>query len=93
MTALLKDRHIERLKEGKCVVSAGLAFVETLTSLERAADQCSSIAVMMLARNNSHILQNHYEYLREIHAGNDAAYAAEKDRRRQQYILPLQEIA
>jgi hypothetical protein len=47
---------------------------------------------MMLARNNEAILQNHYDYLREIHAGNDAAYVAEMDRRREQYIKPLNEI-
>jgi len=46
---------------------------------------------MMLARNNENILQNHYDYLREIHAGNDAAYSAEKERRREQYIKPLKE--
>ena len=47
---------------------------------------------MMLARHNEQILQNHYEYLREIHAGNDVAYLAEKDRRREQYIKPLKQI-
>jgi hypothetical protein len=66
--------------------------MEALTYLERASDQCSSIAVMMMARHNEAILHNHYDYLREIHSGNDAAYAAEKDRRREQYILPLKEI-
>ena len=92
MVMLLRNRHTKRLKSGACSVDTGLVFMEALTYLERAADQCSSIAVMMLARKNAHILHNHYEYLREIHAGNDAAYTAEKDRRRQQYILPLQEI-
>ena len=48
---------------------------------------------MMMARDNETILHNHYDYLREIHAGNDAAYAAEKERRRQQYIQPLNEIS
>ena len=60
--------------------------------MERASDQCSSIAVSMLARNNESILHNHYDYLREIHAGNDSAYNAEKDRRREQYITPLKAI-
>jgi phosphate:Na+ symporter len=92
MVMILRNRHTKRLKSGACSVDTGLVFMEALTYLERASDQCSSIAVMMLARNNAHILQNHYDYLREIHAGNDAAYTAEKDRRRQQYILPLQEI-
>ena len=92
MVMILRNRHTKRLKSGACSVDTGLVFMEALTYLERASDQCSSIAVMMLARDNAHILQNHYDYLREIHAGNDTAYAAEKDRRRQQYILPLKEI-
>ena len=92
MVMILKDRHTKRLKSGECNVSCGLVFMETLTYLERASDQCSSIAVMMLARNNKAILQNHYDYLKEIHAGNDAAYREEKERRRQQYIAPLREL-
>ena len=91
MVMILRDRHTKRLKSGACSVGSGLVFMETLTYLERASDQCSSIAVMMLARNNENILQNHYDYLREIHAGNDAAYSAEKERRREQYIKPLKE--
>ena len=92
MVMILRDRHTKRLKSGACNVSSGLVFMETLTYMERASDQCSSIAVMMMARNNEAILQNHYDYLREIHAGNDAAYNAEKERRREQYITPLQAI-
>ena len=92
MVMILRDRHTKRLKNGACSISSGLVFMEALTYLERAADQCSSIAVMMLARNNEAILQNHYEYLREIHAGNDVAYLAERERRREQYIKPLKDI-
>ena len=92
MVMILRDRHTKRLKNGSCSVNSGLVFMESLTHLERASDQCSSVAVMMLARENDSILHNHYDYLREIHAGNDAAYAAEKNRRREQYIKPLKEI-
>ena len=92
MVMILRDRHTKRLKNGTCSVGTGLVFMEALTYLERASDQCSSIAVMMMARDNEAILQNHYDYLREIHAGNDAAYNAEKSRRREQYITPLKEI-
>ena len=92
MVMILRDRHTKRLKSGACSISSGLVYMEMLTYMERASDQCSSIALMMLARNNEAILQNHYDYLREIHAGNDAAYNAEKDRRREQYITPLKMI-
>ena len=92
MVMILRDRHTKRLKSGTCNVSSGLVFMETLTYMERASDQCSSIAVMMLARNNEDIKHNHYDYLREIHAGNDEAYMAERDRRREQYIATLKAI-
>ena len=92
MVMILKDRHTKRLKNGACSISSGLVFMEALTHLERAADHCSSIAVTMLARNNTAILQNHYDYLREIHAGNDEAYRSERNRRREQYITPMKEI-
>ena len=92
MVMILRDRHTKRLKNGTCSVGSGLVFMETLTYLERASDQCSSIAVMMLARNNENILQNHYDYLREIHAGSDVTYLAERERRRQQYIKPLKDV-
>ena len=92
MVMILRDRHTKRLKTGACSISSGLVFMEALTYLERASDQCSSIAVMMLARNNEQILQNHYDYLREIHSGNDVAYLAEREHRREQYIKPLKEV-
>ena len=92
MVMILKDRHTKRLKNGLCSISSGLVFMEALTHLERVSDHCSSIAVMMLARNNESILHNHYDYLREIHAGNDVAYMSERELRREQYIKPLKEV-
>jgi len=91
MVTILKDRHTKRLKNGKCSIASGLVFMESLTHLERISDHCSGIAVSMLARTNEEILQNHYDYLREIHEGNDQAYRAERNRRREQYIKPLKE--
>ncbi len=92
MVMILKDRHTKRLKSGACSISSGLVFMEVLTYLERTSDQCSSIAVMMLARSNEDILQNHYDYLKEVHEGNDESYRTEKNRRREQYLKPLKEI-
>ena len=92
MIMILQDRHTKRLKKGECSVETGLIFMECLTYLERASDQCSSIAVMMLARDDDAILHNHHDYLRNVHAGRDAFYQKEEDRRRQQYIEPLREI-
>ena len=92
MVMMLKERHTKRLKKGECTVETGLVFMECLTYLERASDQCSSIAVMMLARDNEDIMHNHYDYLRDIHSGKDPFYASEMSRRTEQYILPLKQI-
>ena len=92
MVMILRDRHTQRLKSGACSISSGLVFMEALTHLERASDHCSSVAVMMVARTNENILHNHYEYLRELHAGNDESYRKERTRRREQYLLPLKEV-
>ena len=91
MVLLLRERHTKRLKNGMCTVNSGLVFMETLTHMERASDQCSSIAVMIIACNDSAVLENHYNYLRDVHAGTDAKYCSEMDRRREQYLKPLKE--
>ena len=92
MVLLLKDRHTKRLKNGICSINSGLVFMELLTHLERAADHCSSIAVMMLARTDATIMQNHHDYLQAVHMGNDKDYRSERNRRREQYLNPLKEI-
>ena len=92
MVLLLKDRHTKRLKAGVCSVGTGMVFMEALTHLERAADHCSSIAVMMLARTNEDILHNHHEYLHEIHTGTDHDYRKMREQRREQYLAPLKNI-
>ena len=92
MVMVLRDRHTQRLKVGTCSITSGLVFMEALTYLERASDHCSSIAVMMLGRNDDLIQKHHHNYLREIHLGNDETYRAERLRRREQYLKPLKDI-
>ena len=92
MVLMLRDRHTQRLKAGKCTIGTGLVFIEALTHLERTADHCSSIGVMMLAREDDAILHNHHKFLHELHTGDDASYHAESDRRRAQYLDPLNDI-
>lgn len=92
MVLVLRDRHTQRLKSGTCSIATGLVFMEALTHLERTADHCSSIGVMMVAREDDSILHNHHKYLHEVHLGEDASYRAESDRRRAQYLAPLKDM-
>ena len=50
MVLMLRTRHTDRLRQGKCNISSGLVYMDALTHLERAADQCSNIALLQLGR-------------------------------------------
>lgn len=44
----LRQRHIDRLKAGKCTIELGIALEDIITNLERVSDHCSNIAVCMI---------------------------------------------
>lgn len=92
MVLLLKNRHTDRLCKGVCSINGGLIFMDILTYLERTADQCSSIAMLLLGKNNDEISQNHHLYMQELHASTDQSYLAEQENRREQYLIPLKNL-
>lgn len=92
MVLLLKNRHTDRLCQGICSINSGLTFMDLLTYFERIADQCSSIAMLMLGKNNEEIMKNHHAYLQDLHANGNQDYFAEQGRRKKQYLDPLQNI-
>jgi len=61
----MRNRHIQRLKDGKCTMELGFVFTDLLTELERISDHCSNIAVCMIQieENNT---ANHHEYLNNL---------------------------
>jgi len=92
MVLLLKNRHADRLCEGTCSINAGLIFMDILTYLERTADQCSNIAMLILGKKNEEIMKNHHSYLHKLHATGDKSYLAEQENRREQYLVPLERM-
>ena len=92
MVLLLKDRHTERLCQGICSINGGLVFMDMLTYIERTADQCSNIAMLLLAKDNEEIMKNHHLYLQKLHDTADQSYLAEQENRREQYLAPLKNI-
>ena len=91
MVLNLKDRPIERLKRGECTTANGMAFVEALTNLERIADQCSNVALLVLSESDKAILGNHHAYVRELHKGGDEIYNEEVAKRKKQYLSRLEQ--
>ena len=47
----LKQRHIHRLRKGKCTIELGLILEDMITNFERISDHCSNIAVCMIRVN------------------------------------------
>lgn len=93
MVLLLRNRHTARLCQGSCSVDAGIIFMDVLTHLERTADQCSDIAMLTLGKHNTEILNNHHQYLQDLHSSSDQSYLAELKNRKEQYLDPLDNIA
>ena len=66
--------------------------MEMLTYFERAADQCSSIAMLILGKTDEEIMKNHHAYLQKLHASNNQSYVEEQERRKAEFLVPLQNI-
>ncbi len=66
----LKNRHVERLKEGTCSIEGGVVLLDILTNLERIADHCSNIALYILDYNSDVSIFDHHEYLKNMHEGS-----------------------
>ena len=93
MVLLLKNRHTNRLCRGVCSINAGLVFMDALTHLERVADQCSNLAMLVMGRRNQEILKENHRYLQELHEGGDQSYQAEHKMRKAQYMTLLERVA
>ena len=85
LKALMRNRHIARLKQGRCSVEAGFVWSDLLTDLERASDHCSNIALSILdARDHN---MNAHAALRSFRK-NSAGYLDKLDDYSRKYALP-----
>lgn len=68
----LKNRHIMRLRSGKCELKQGFAFNNILTDFERIGAHCSNVAVALL-ESEAEDFDTH-EYQKSIREMNNAMY-------------------
>lgn len=92
MVLMVRNNHSARLRNGMCSIETGLIYMDLLTHLERTADQCSNIALLVLGKKNAEVMNNYHNYIRELHTSGDQSYLAEEKNRREQYISPLEAI-
>lgn len=82
----LKNRHIRRLKEGRCTIELGFIFSEILTSFERISDHCSNIAVCVIQLE--HETLNNHMYLNDIKSREPEEFKLQFDYYIEKYKLP-----
>ena len=69
LNAELKQRHIKRLRKGKCTIELGWVLQDLLTDIERVADHCSNIAVCLIEiKENEFETHSYVGALREANA-------------------------
>ena len=86
LRAELKNRHIERLREGICTIELGFILQDLLTNIERVSDHCSNIAVCLIQiQENS--LDTH-EYINELKKLDKSEFMDEFNDYKAKYVLP-----
>ena len=66
LNAEMKQRHIKRLRRGKCTIELGWVLQDLLTNIERVSDHCSNVAVCMIeAKENDFDPHSYLETLKE----------------------------
>ncbi len=86
MNTELKERHIRRLRKGKCTAEMGFVLSDVTTDYERVADHCSNIAVYFLeAREQA---MDSHGYLRSLRKSRDEEFEQMTDLYQHKYVLP-----
>ncbi|MCC8141311.1 MAG: Na/Pi cotransporter family protein [Lachnospiraceae bacterium] len=83
----LKQRHVDRLRRGKCSLEAGMILEDIITNFERISDHCSNVGACMI-RVESGGGSDTQTMLDEIIVQNDQWFSEEYNRAKKKYVLP-----
>ena len=60
----VKQKHIIRLKEGKCTIELGLMLEDLITNIERISDHCSNVGIAVIEIKNDDY--GAHEYIKHL---------------------------
>lgn len=81
----LKNRHIHRLRDGRCSIETGFVFSDYVSSLEKISDHCSNIAVSI-----EQLIAQNYELHQSMHEKKtEAEYKEMYMHYSKKYALPF----
>ena len=82
----MKQRHVKRLRKGKCTIELGFILSDITTNLSRVSDHCSNIAVCLLQ-----VSEDEYEthaYLGQMKQKNNMDFQGKVLAYKERYQLP-----
>ena len=88
----LHDNHLQRLRDGKCTIRAGISFLNVLTNLEQMSDACSHVGVAVVARIRPEKAGLSHEYLKDLHQGENTKFNEAYDKAHESYYKMLNEV-
>ena len=87
LKAELKDRHVRRLRKGKCTIELGFVLTDLITNYERVADHCSNIAVCLIQVVGNDGFDTH-EYLDNVKSKDNEEFRIKVHWYKEKYELP-----
>ena len=82
----MKQRHVKRLRRGKCTIELGWILQDFLTNLERVSDHCSNVAVCIIEAEEDDF--EAHSYLERLKESNFEWYKNAVYRYKDKFALP-----
>lgn len=86
----IKNRHIKRLRKGKCTIEMGFVLSDIMNNYERVSDHCSNIAVCILQGDEEQF--DTHEYLHRVKTEDNTEFTDKVSEYRERYKLPSKEV-
>lgn len=82
----VKNRHIERLRTGRCTIEMGFILSDLTTSYKRIADHCSNMAVCLIQADRN--VFGRHEYLNSLKEDDNFQFREKFREYKARYALP-----
>lgn len=68
MQNILKQNHVERIRNSNCNIEAGIIFIDLMINLKQISDHCSNISLATIALRSNLNNLSHHEYLKKLYS-------------------------
>ncbi len=87
LSAELKQRHVDRLRRGKCSLEAGLILEDTITDFERISHHCGNVGLCMIRISSGEDFDTAF-MLDQVIVRNEPWFRDAYNRIKDKYVLP-----